>query len=149
MRSGLCLACVQITAFCLISCVTVAMVEPLCSSFPTLRKWEQWPYRQVCRLKGKASHWAWSTFFLFCFDRTADHKAPEIHLSLHGPQGWVFRSVKDHAQLFTFKLRSSARLHCASLHVARCTLLPTEPSPQPGGMQEPCFQLQSWIPLLS
>lgn len=59
------MACVQITAFCLISCVTMAMVEPLCSSFPTLRKWEQWPYRQVCRLKGKASHWAWSTFFFF------------------------------------------------------------------------------------
>lgn len=32
------MACVQITAFCLISCVTMAMVEPLCSSFPTLRK---------------------------------------------------------------------------------------------------------------
>lgn len=59
------MACVLITAFCLISCVTMAMVEPLCSSFPTLRKWEQWPYRQVCRRKGKASHWAWSTFFFF------------------------------------------------------------------------------------
>lgn len=86
------MACVQITAFCLMSCVTVVMVEPLCSSFPTPRKWEQWAYRQVCRLKGKASHWAWSTFFFFVFDRVADHKAPEIHLCL--PSGLGFQECE-------------------------------------------------------
>lgn len=99
------MACVQITAFCLISCVTVAMVEPLCSSFPTPRKWEQWAYRQVCRLKGKASHWAWSTFFFFVLTGLLITK-PQRPTCVC-PQGWVFRSVKDHTQLFTFKLRSS------------------------------------------
>lgn len=84
----------------LMSCVTMAMIEPLCSSFPTPRKWEQQPYRQVCRLTDKASHWARSMFFFFVLTGLLITKPQRSTCLCMGPPGLGFQECERQHSAF-------------------------------------------------